>query len=363
MGFRPPADRVCGVKGSIALVSLRFRPAFVSHLVAFAKAYEALGLEVSFLVCSEYLRFPDLEKTARVVPYSNGDALRRYTHAVFLNISQLNLHVASKLKDLGARIIYVYHEPWLSLMSYLKTDGVRRTTMTTLAHALSLRMLELADAVIVPSSYAAAVYEKGDIRHNRNFFMIPLLFDDEAISPLGDLPAKRYISYIGTICREHGFDQYVDFMRSYLSCDLGVRFRIASARALPRYVLRDPVLGRHSARIEICCGRPLQNEEINRYYSESVCVWNVYRRSMQSGVLPKAFMFGTPVLASHAGSFVEFVEDDVDGRFVCAQNHTEIGAAVDDMRNRIAEYARNCRAKFTGTFFYRSKLADLERLL
>jgi len=134
-------------------------------------------------------------------------------------------------------------------------------------------------------------------------------------------------------------------------------------RELPRYVLRDPMISRHRARVETCCGRPLQTEEINRCYSESLCVWNVYRRSTQSGVLPKALMFGTPVLISQTGSFAEFVEDGVHGRFVSAQDHTAIRYAIDDIRERIAEYACNCRAKFTGTFFYRSKLADLERLL
>jgi glycosyltransferase involved in cell wall biosynthesis len=344
------------------LISLRFNPAFVSHLVAFAKAYQAIGLQASFLVSPEYLRFPDLGRTACVVPYA-AEAPNVYTHAIFINVSQLNLRAAARLKTRGTKIIYLYHEPCSSVMAYFKTEGPRQAVMATLAHAVSIRMLKLADAVIVPSSYAAAIYGQADARYNRNVFEIPLLFDDEAISSPEDLTAKQYVSYIGAICRAHGFGQFVDFMRVHLGRDPRVRFRIASMRPLPKYVLRDPLIVRHMDRIETHCGRPLQNEEINRFYAESICVWNVYRRSTQSGVLPKAFMFGSPVLASRAGSFTEFVQDGVNGRFVRAQDPAEISSAVDEIRARIAEYAGNCRTTFTDTFFYGSKLSDLQRLL
>lgn len=350
------------MNSSIALISLRFRPAFVSHLAAFAKAYQAIGLEVKFLVCPEYLQFPDLKAVAPVVPYTGGEA-NKYTHALFVNVSQLNLPLARKLKNFGSKIIYVYHEPYAPGTSYLRAEGLRRVVMSRLAHKVSREMLKLANSVIVPSAFAASVYGRADIRYNPNIFCIPLLFDDEASPLCRDVTAKQYFSYIGTICRAHAFDEYIDFMRHCLACGLNVRFRIASAQALPRYVLRDGVIRRHLDRVDISCGHPIQNHQINTYYSESLCVWNIYRRSTQSGVLPKALMFGAPVLVSRTGSFAEFVEDGVEGRFVCAKNHSEIVLAVDDIRGRIAEYAANCRDRFSRTFFYQARLEDLVKVL
>ena len=55
-------------------------------------------------------------------------------------------------------------------------------------------------------------------------------------------------------------------------------------------------------------GRPLTEEEMSAAYRRSVATWNGYRRSTQSGVLPNAFMQGTPVIATKLGSFEEFVK-------------------------------------------------------
>ena len=49
-------------------------------------------------------------------------------------------------------------------------------------------------------------------------------------------------------------------------------------------------------RLKLVVGKPMSNLEINNYFNKSLVVWNAYRRSMQSGVLPKAYMFGTPVI-------------------------------------------------------------------
>jgi glycosyltransferase involved in cell wall biosynthesis len=116
-------------------------------------------------------------------------------------------------------------------------------------------------------------------------------------------------------------------------------------------------------RIVIRAGRTLSNAEINDCYAQSVCVWNVYRRSTQSGVLPNAFMCGTPVVASRAGAFPEFVEDGATGRFLEGDNREGIAAAFEDMRSNAAQYSRNCRKKFLETFHYKANLESLRAIL
>ena len=140
-----------------------------------------------------------------------------------------------------------------------------------------------------------------------------------------------------------------------------MRFLIASRLPLPGTLLNDPTLRKNLDRIEIRCGRPLGNDEINRCYLESFCVWNIYRRSTQSGVLPKAFMFGTPVIASRVGAFPEWVEEGVNGRFAEARDCEGILAALEDIRNNIEGYATRCRQTFIEKFFYRSNLAAIQR--
>jgi glycosyltransferase involved in cell wall biosynthesis len=224
-------------------------------------------------------------------------------------------------------------------------------------------MLKVSDAVILPSRYAAEVYAEGDVRYNSNAHFIPTMYDDEGAGLVLQRAARKYFSYIGAICRGHEFDQYVAFMKRAFARRVNLHFMVASKDRLPDYVLKDKLVQDNRDRVEVVCGRALSSEEINRYYAQSFCVWNLYRRVTQSGVLVKSFMFGTPVIASRAGSFPEFVKDGFNGRFASVEDHAAIEAAVLDIREHLDEYTANCRKTFLETFFYRKTLPEFERLL
>ncbi len=346
------------------VVSVRFSPAFVQHAVAYAKGLRELGFDVRFLLHSGYRAFPELNAVAPAAFDFTRAAAEPLSHAFFLNTSARNAHLARQLKRTGARILFLYHEPWNFSWDYLRREGIKAAAATILAHRIAVPMLKLADAVILESQYGLKLYRDADIRHNRNAHYFPQIYDDEAAGLPGQTPEKRpYFSYIGNISRPHGFDQFVALAREFLRRDLNVRFLIASKDRLPGSVANDKLLREHCGRVRFCCGRPLGSAEINGLFAESFCVWNLYRRSTQSGVLPKAFMFGTPVIAGDLGSFPEFVKDGWNGRFASAGDDEGILSALEDIRNRQSEYARNCRATFLETFSYKSRLADLERLL
>ncbi|MGA8110528.1 MAG: glycosyltransferase [Acidobacteriaceae bacterium] len=351
-------------RGSVILASLRFNPAFVQHLVAFGKALQALDYGIVFLLDPGYDAFAELAALGRVVHETGSLQGETSSHAIFLNTAVQNLEVAGSLKRRGTRIVYVYHEPWKPRIAYLMTDGFFTEIRAAAAHRVSVPLLKLADTVILESGYALGKYGEYDGHRNRNAVYFPQIYDDEAGEGTAErAEARPYFSYIGNISRVHGFDQYVRFIRECFRRREEARFLIASRLPLPESVLRDRIIGANADRIEIRCGRPLQNHEINRCYAQSAAVWNLYRRSMQSGVLPKAFMFGTPVIASRVGSFPEYVEEGVTGRFASAKDHDGIRAALDDIRARAGEYAAHCRQAFLETFYYKARIADLEKLL
>ena len=103
-----------------------------------------------------------------------------WTHAVFQNPSTENRTVAGLLKQAGTKILYVYHEPWQQLPSYLRGEGLSGTLKAILAHHTSVSVLKLADTVMLASQYGLNEYGKSDVRYNRNSEYIPLLFDDDA---------------------------------------------------------------------------------------------------------------------------------------------------------------------------------------
>jgi glycosyltransferase involved in cell wall biosynthesis len=247
----------------------------------------------------------------------------------------------------------------------LRTEGLRAAGMAILAHRSTLPVLRVADHIILQSQYGLRVYRSTDARYNRSASYIPLLYDDDLRDDMSSLiQKKRYFSYIGNPCRAHGFDQFLNVVRLSLQRNLDIQFLIASGgHALPKGCLSDPIFTQNSHRIDIQSGRRLSNDEINGYYSQSICVWNVYRRSTQSGVLPKAFMFGAPVLCSEVGSFPEFVTSGRNGQIVPGAEPECIITAFQQFQKEIASFATQCRRDFIDTFYYRAHLRTLYDLL
>jgi len=347
-----------------ALISLRFNPAFIQHLVAYAKALHELNIETEFLLDDAYGKFTELAGLTAIAANSNIVQSSSPTHAVFFNVSIENADLATKLQHTGTKILYLYHEPRKVTLNYLKSDGLRGLLVGAAAHRVSVPLLRVADKVVMGSQYALSVYRQGDARHNAKACTFPLIYDDEAglITP-ETVDSKRYFSYVGNIGHVHALDQYVDVMRESFKRNSDLKFLVASRMPLPGYFLKDRMIRSNLGKIKVLCGQTLQNSEINDCYAKSFCVWNLYRRSTQSAVMPKAFMFGTPVIASKIGSFPEFVIDGYNGRYANAGDPGNVLSIASELRARIAEYAGNCRSSFLGTFFYRSRLDELRQLL
>ena len=119
----------------------------------------------------------------------------------------------------------------------------------------------------------------------------------------------------------------------------------------------------NSGTLRLSYGRPLTNLEINQAYERSFCVWNVYRRSTQSGVLPKAFMFGTPVIASNLGSFPEFVRDGENGYLVDDYSFESLYRKLILVNENIGIMSQNCRNTFEKTFYWKAQVSKVRDML
>lgn len=163
------SDREKGLnKGKAAVVSLRYNAAHVSYLIGIGKAFRHLGYEVDYLLAPEYARFRELSAIAPIVPVNgNGLCANGHSQAVFLNPSIQNHSAAGLLKRSGARILYVYHEPWKYSLEYLIGEGPLRWARIALAHQASKLMLKVSDAVILPSRYAASMAAWSPLDANR----------------------------------------------------------------------------------------------------------------------------------------------------------------------------------------------------
>jgi hypothetical protein len=352
---------------TVLIVSLNFNPGHFSHLAACYRLCEELGARPLMYVDAGFDAMDPEGRFRKVHGRDEIAALGGAEAAVFWFPSLRNYPDSAWLKrKYRTRILYVFHEPYDSFGSYRRAGfSLAQTIRIGLIALAMLPAIRIADSVALPSKTTLALYEKRYARLNGAFDYLPLLFDDESGNSPPGAAEKNCFSYIGTVAKDHAFDKYVAFVKACVEGRWlpGLSFRVATKSVVPereRAVL-DSL--RDSGRVSVVEGRPMTNEEINRHFSDSVVVWNAYDRSNQSGVLPKAYMFGAAVivLSRNASEFIEnhrtgvLVEDNGDA--------DQIRKAVEEILARREGFLADCRGKFMETFYYRSCLLRFAALM
>ncbi|RLI45422.1 glycosyltransferase family 1 protein [Candidatus Bathyarchaeota archaeon] len=344
----------------IVMSSLKFSPGHLSHIIAYAKLFEKIGWNVLLWLDERYRPIiSDCEFPIKWYPQS----LQENINAIFLaNVSITNHIICKELKKRKTKIIYLYHEPWEGFKQYLK-EGVKQALKAAVAHHFSVKTLKFSNLVIVPSDYALNLYMRRDMQYNKNVIVIPLLFEDEASGKI-DFLKKEYFSYIGHAVKGHAFDLYINLIKYMYKQGVEMKYEIATRTNLSKLLKKDKTLQRmvKDRVLKVSHGRPLTNSEINQAYERGFCVWNIYRRSTQSRVLPKAYMFGTPVIASNIGSFPEFVESGKTGQIVSLGKVSYEGLVEKllEIKTNIRSYSKNTRDFFLKVFYYKSYVEKMQ---
>jgi glycosyltransferase involved in cell wall biosynthesis len=355
-----------------AVVSLHYSDTHVSHMIALAKLLQVLGYAVAFIHDEKYLpfaAFSAIGKAMSVRRYYSNPGIQPFDLAIFCNSATQNHSLVRTLRARQTTVLYVFHEPEpLWSFSVLKSEGWTKTGRFVLSTLFSIKTVRACSGVIVCSLCGQALYKQYYQRFNSNVHVMPLLFDDEIGDDLFERMrnSKRSFGFVGTACRAHGFDVFVTLAKYAIRNGSAIPFTIATSVDLTSVLRADRELARlvNDGKIRLQHGQKLSNDEINQYYLECFCIWNVYRRSTQSGVLPRAYMAGSLVLASRIGSFPEFVDEGVTGEFVDSDDNPEsILEVVEGMRARSIHYVDGCRRKFMDTFYYGANRGSLAEMI
>jgi glycosyltransferase involved in cell wall biosynthesis len=212
----------------------------------------------------------------------------------------------------------------------------------------------LSDKIILPSTRAFNAVPRARLEP-RSYAKINLMFADETGQQTQSL-TREFISYIGTIAEDHAFDEFVRLMQGCIADQTlqPLRFLIATRSQVPKQhrAVIDQCLS--TGRLVMQSGSPMSNEKINRFYAQSFVVWNAYRRSMQSGVLPKAYMFCTPVLVSTSNQS-EYFQDGVHGVLISDRySMQEFQHAIIRLVSEWSVISQNCRTYYLNNFDYRA---------
>lgn len=338
------------------LASRRFNPGHISHIEANYRLLSDRHFDVKFLVDDRFSDFSELIREGRKATLIDccklvgDDLLIVWFPSFMVLIDTLVARIFS-----SGTIVFVLHEPYTSFSSYRKAGFSRKKAFKILLISfVNYILCRLSDKIILPSDRAFKAEPRVRCDASR-YAKINLLFADEAGDACND-DARLFISYIGNVAEDHAFD---DFVRLALQCiERGAlqpfKFLIATRSAISDEMAAAMQSAISSDRLVVYSGKPMTNEHINGFYAKSFLVWNAYKRSMQSGVLPKAYMFGAPVLMSTENQS-EYFEGGTHGSLISND------CTVDDFSRavlRVAaswhEMSDNCRKFYLQNFDYKS---------
>ena len=340
----------------VYISSRRFHPGHFSHMHANYLMMEDLGFEPSLYVNDGFnFMAGDLK---RINKFSEliSDKEFQYIIVWFPSIQSLFDMLFVKLFRRNTSILYFFHEPYDSFWNYLKSGfSFFKTIKVTLVSIFNFFLVLLSNKVVLPSDAALQKYEASYSWLNKPYIRIPLLFNDELVGPIHEFSSRPFFSYIGTIAEDHAFDQFVSVVARVCDEGLfpGLQFLIATRSVIPQWSMERLAGAIASERLIVRSGKPLTNSEINASYHSSLVVWNAYRRSMQSGVMPKAFMFGTPVLVSGFNQSEFFVNHEC-GELISQYNYEDTILAISMIIANFSMYSICSREAFLRNYFYRA---------
>lgn len=343
------------MKSTVIIVSLNFNPGHVSHLIASYKQMEELGYSSVYYVNPLFAKFlPD-----NVSIITSDIKIPKCDVAVITFPSLHNLPLIQRLRKQGTKILYIFHEP-LAPLSHYRVSGFSYKYLMKLwiiDHINSLTV-KWSDSILIPSKKALEYYQKNPKYKNPNVQYIPLLYDDEALNAK---PCNRqYISYIGTVAADHSFDEFLKYVEKAIDYNWNPEYKFLIAT---KSGFDIPEKLSICSRVVIKKGTPLTNEEINNAYSSSLLVWNAYTRTTQSGVLAKAYMFGTPALVMKHNLNEFMVDKQTVFSIIDNTDVNEIQSGVENIICNFNRYTTCCRKLFFSHFYYRNYNQVLKKIL
>ena len=254
----------------------------------------------------------------------------------------------------------LYHEPWDGIRERIKEGN--EILKYLMINIYQKYLILNSDIILLPSEIAYKNYEKYEKKFNSSYYKTQLIFVDE--NNKSDEIIKKYFSYIGTVTESHNFIRYIEVIKYINKKNKNIQFAIFTKTNISKYLDSDLKRMVQEDKIIIKHGENLTNSEINEAYKNSFCIWNFYKRSTQSGVLPKAYMFSTPVLASNLETFSKNVLRGKTGEILELNADDEtIFSIVEKIRNDIENYSKNCRSIFYEKFEYKSQKKTIENII
>jgi glycosyltransferase involved in cell wall biosynthesis len=132
------------------------------------------------------------------------------------------------------------------------------------------------------------------------------------------------ILFFGRLTKYKGLDILLDAHRLVLKILPHAKLIIAG-KGDSVFIEAIPIMQRQHLEIH---SRFIPNSEVARLFRRSALVVLPYTEASQSGVIPIAYLFGKPVVATSVGSIPEIVKDGISGIIVPPKNPESLADAI-----------------------------------
>lgn len=256
----------------------------------------------------------------------------------------LNFLIIRLVKSLfpDTPIICWLHEPY---KDEKKVYGVKAIIIYLIEfiQTISLRYI---DIVIMHSHRALRLFE----RRYRQFpglkKMVPLHFQDDTHATTGN---RRYISFLGRADQAKGIEKFFALVEDTARENREWEYQIVTASPIQRYIEALSPAARQ--RLQVINRPHIADQDLRQASANSLAVMAIYKETMQSGVIPVAWMQGTPVIGTDIEGITEWIRDGGTGVIVSANpSLDEITAAIRYIKEHFEEMTPQCRAVYLATF-------------
>ena len=235
------------------------------------------------------------------------------------------------------------HEPYVHDKS--KHGWVR--SLLIAAQELAVRAtLRFLDGVLVPSDEALLQMKATYPDFTGTVLKVPLLFEDRSKAEDSE---RRYFSFIGHAVPAKGIDTFFWMVEASASRGAEWMFQIATSTDISAHVARLSKTAQ--AHLHVVSKPMLSDAEIDDAIRTSWAVVAPHRRVTQSGVVPVAFMHGTPVISTRTGGMPESVIPGKTGYLIDRQtSFEEWQEAFRMVQTNFSDLSANCRRFFLDHF-------------
>jgi glycosyltransferase involved in cell wall biosynthesis len=169
---------------------------------------------------------------------------------------------------------------------------------------------------------------------------------------------KTQILFFGRLSPYKGIDVLLEAIPQVLAKYPNEQFVIAG-RSIEGYELDSASITKWGKNI-VLLNRYISNEELADLFSKSKMVVCPYKDATQSGVLATALALNVPVVASNAGAFPEYINNQENGVIVPVNDSTALATAINSMlaNNEYSNISDKIRAENAGGG-WRQNLAEL----